>query len=44
MCQLKGFFQQSRIFLHLDENLEADGANVKNSKRYDDNFIKPWKY
>lgn len=31
-------------FLYLDENLEVDGVNVKNSKRYDDNFIKLWKY
>lgn len=44
MCQRKDFFKHSRIFLHLDENLEEDGTNVKNDKRFNNNGIKPlWK-
>lgn len=42
MCQPKGFFEYSRIFLYLDENREEDGTDVKNSKGSDNNHIKPW--
>lgn len=40
MCQCKDFFKYSCIFLYLDENLEEDGINVKNDKRFNNNGIK----
>lgn len=43
MCQRNGFFQTYSYFFDLDKNLEAEGTDVKNDNRYNNNHIKPWR-